>query len=101
MIIIRGPNNQCGLPAKRPHVSLLLFNHLFFLLPPSPSLSPISCSSVYTWIYTWIYNGICNEMFCYDDVNDTDVSALDPLLEYEGLDVNTMFPSNLIMSTSN
>lgn len=27
----RGPNNQCGPPAKRPRVPLLLLNHLFFI----------------------------------------------------------------------
>lgn len=32
MIIIRGPNNQCGPPAKRPRAPPLLTDRLFFFI---------------------------------------------------------------------
>lgn len=40
MIIIRGPNKQCGPPAERPRASPLLADRLLFFLPQSPPPPP-------------------------------------------------------------
>lgn len=63
-IIIRGPNNQCGPPAKRPRASPLLPDDLFFIASFFSSSS--SSSRFPAYVYLCCVRGIYNEpLFCY------------------------------------
>lgn len=72
MIIIRGPNNQCGPPAKRPRVSSLLADRIFFIASSStssPSLHVVSRVRARRCI-----PGIRNEvLFCRERADGSDI----------------------------
>lgn len=96
MIIIRGPNNQCGPPAKRPRVSPLLADRLFyFLLLHLISLSPRGFPAcVHAEVYPGSVIKCCFVASVPTQVTHTDVFAYGTLCKT----IQCRFDTNIIFA---